>query len=108
MRDQPLTIAEAASWLNASEQEITDLLGTGRLRPFRADAPDGRVSLNSVVVLAEALPVERRVFEVRESSIRLDGPPTGPRPSHGPRPGGHDSRGPVIVERRPTRSFTPR
>lgn len=108
MRDQPLTIAEAASWLNCSEQDVQEHMRAGRLRPFRPDSDDGRLSLNAVVVLAESLPVERRVFEVRESSARLDGPVSGPRSPHPGRSGGHDQRPALIVERRPTRSFTPR
>ncbi len=107
MRDQSLSIAEAAAWLKCSEAEVEEHVQAGRLRAERLEPKIDRISLNTVVVLAESLPVERRIFEVREAAGRIES--SEPRGHYPSRPtGGMDQRPPVIVERRPTRSFTPR
>ncbi|AWJ85672.1 hypothetical protein TSH58p_19110 (plasmid) [Azospirillum sp. TSH58] len=107
MRDQSLSIAEAAAWLKCSEAEVEELVQAGRLRADRMEPAIDRISLNTVIVLAESLPVERRIFEVREAAGRIESSESrGHYPS---RPsGGMDQRPPVVVERRPSRSFTPR
>jgi hypothetical protein len=107
MRDQPITIDQAAKWLNCGTDRIQEYLAAGQLQGFpgaTAEAP--LVSLNSVIILAEALPVENGIFRIRESSGGMPGSDMGysPRP-HGGAPGGRPS---VIVERKTTRSFTPR
>ena len=108
MRDYPLTIAEAAVWLKCSEDEVQEHLSAGRLRPYAQDAQSGRLSLNAVVILAESLPSERRIFEVREPAARPEhsSSSSGARSPYPARSGGSDRPG-LIVERRPTRSFTP-
>ena len=92
MRDQPLTTAEAASWLKCTEDEVQEHLRTGRLRLFQPGpqqaATDGRLSLNAVIVLAESLPDERRIFEVREPVARTESGSSGPRSGFPPRTGG--------------------
>ena len=106
MRDLSITIDQAAKWLNCSTEQVEGYLSAGRLLPFTGAAGGSPlVSLNSVVVLAEALPAEAGIFRIRESS-GMGGPDMGfsPRPHSGP-PGG---RPPVVVERKPTRGFTPR
>ncbi|MBP2314672.1 helix-turn-helix domain-containing protein [Azospirillum soli] len=109
MRDLPLTMAEAAAWLRCSEAEVQELLNAGRLRPFQPGGQDGRLSLNAVVVLAESLPTDRRIFEVREAAARPEHGHAAPgaRSPYPTRPGGHDQRPAVIVERRTTRTYTP-
>jgi hypothetical protein len=107
MRDQSVTLDQAAKWLNCAPDKVQEYLASGRLQAFAgANADASAVSLNSVIVLAEALPVEAGIFRIRESSSSLPGPDMGysPRPHGGP--GG--SRPPVVVERKPTRGFTPR
>lgn len=106
MRDQPLTAEQAARWLECSVEEVLALLASGHLRPYNTvGVPDAdSVSLNSVVVLAESLPVERGVFRVREASMGMDGPGAGggyaSKPhAAGPRPQGE--RAGFVVERRP-------
>lgn len=107
MRDASLTIAEAAAWLRCSETDVREHLRTGRLCPNPHDPRDGRVSLNAVVVLAESLPAEHRIFEVREPAARIEPSSSGPRTAFPARSGhGQDHRPGLIVERRPTRSFT--
>lgn len=108
MRDQPLTISETARWLRCSEDEVEDHLSAGRLDIYPgADTDDTTlVSLNSVVVLAESLPAERGVFQIREPVPGLDDY-AGPRSSAGPR-GPASTRPPLIIERRPSRPMTTR
>jgi len=111
MRDQPVSTAEAARWLLCTEDEVQAHLQAGRLQPFRGPGAEGKLSLNSVIVLAESLPEEKRIFELRPFSASLDGPPSGPRSSSGPRTGSgglYGNRPAPIVERRPIRPITPR
>jgi hypothetical protein len=102
MRDQPLTAEQAARWLECTVEEVQAFLAEGRLRVIGAAEADA-ISLNSIVVLAESLPVERGVFRVRETTMASDSSSGGgyaPRPQTGaPRPQG--DRGGFIVERRP-------
>lgn len=101
MRDQPLTAEQAARWLECSVEEVAAFLAEGRLRAYGAVEADA-ISLNSIVVLAESLPVERGVFRVREMGMAGDAPAGGyaPKPHAGPaRPQGERSG--FIVERRP-------
>lgn len=100
MRDQPLTMEQAARWLDCSADEVRTFLESGRLRPFGAPGDGDAVSLNSVVVLAESLPVDRGIFRVRD----LPGGDHGgsgysPRPQAGRSQGERPS---FVVERRPT------
>lgn len=110
MRDQALTAQQAADWLNSTPEDVTSLLASGRLKPV-AGAPEtgaSRISLNSVVILAESLPAEVGIFRIGEppSSLGESGASRsrpggfGRPPNEGPR------RPPVIVERRPSR-FVP-
>lgn len=111
MRDQPLTISETARWLRCSEDEVQGHLEAGQLDPYEDTAAGDAVlvSLNSVVVLAESLPAERGVFQIREPVPGMDDY-AGPRSSSGPRTSGAPSatRPPLIVERRPSRPLTRR
>lgn len=104
MRDQPLTLTEAAKWLGSTADEVSGYLADGRLRPFAAGA-DGLVSLNSVVVLAESLPVERGVFRVRDMPSYDSAPPrpAGGGYAGGPGGGFNKPRPAPVVERRPLR-----
>lgn len=111
MRDLPVSTAEAARWLLCTEDEVQAHLQAGRLLPFRGPGAEGKLSLNSVIVLAESLPEEKRIFELRPFSASLDSPPSGPRSSSGPRTGSgglYGNRPAPIVERRPIRPITPR
>lgn len=109
MRDQPLTIAEAARWLRCSDEEVRGYVESGQLRPFAGAAPGAEpvVSLNSVVILAESLPAEQGVFQVRDMPASLDRPSSDRPPHGGPRPSGNfgGPRPGLIVERRPSRSI---
>lgn len=107
MRDHSLTIAEAAAWLKCSEAEVQEHLRAGRLRPYQQDPQNGGVSLNAVVVLAESLPPDHRIFEVREPAARSEHPSSdmrGPYPARSG--GGPDQRPGLIVERRSPRPFS--
>ncbi|HSK41167.1 MAG TPA: hypothetical protein VK943_15480 [Arenibaculum sp.] len=110
MRDQALTAQQAADWLNSTPEEVTALLASGRLKSV-AGAPGtepNRISLNSVVVLAESLPAELGIFRIGEppSSLGESGAPRS-RPGGFGRPSSEGPRRPpVIVERRPSR-FVP-
>lgn len=100
MRDQPLTTEQAARWLECSADEVQSLIAAGRIRAFgvgEGDAAD-TVSLNSVVVFAESLPVERGVFRVRETPFSGDSGYSPKPPAPGGRPTG--DRGGFVVERR--------
>lgn len=101
MRDQPLTAEQAARWLECSVEDVAAFLAEGRLRAYGAAEADA-ISLNSIVVLAESLPVERGVFRVREMAMGGEGASGGyaSKPPHtgAPRPQGE--RGGFIVERR--------
>jgi len=99
MRDQALTVEQAARWLECTEEEVQTFLAAGRLRSFGEDS--GTVSLNSIVVLAESLPVEQGVFRVREMSMAGgDGGGYGGKP-HGSSSRPQGERSGFIVERRP-------
>jgi hypothetical protein len=106
MKDIAITIDLAARWLNCPPSTVEEYMATGRLKPFQGkDAGrDAPISLNSVVILAESLPVENRIFHVSEGAGDRGG--DRPRPS-GPRPGydrgAQEQRPPVIVERRTPR-----
>lgn len=103
MRDQPLTIEQAARWLDCPADDVRALVRSGRLR-LHSGAPEGElepVSLNSVVVLAESLPADRGIFRVRE----IPGGDHGGSGGYTPRPQGGRPQGErpgFIVERRPT------
>ncbi|HYH40038.1 MAG TPA: hypothetical protein VD860_17590 [Azospirillum sp.] len=103
MRDQPLSLTEAAKWLGCTVEEVSGYVADGRLKPF-AGAADGQVSLNSVVVLAESLPAERGVFRVRDMPSYDSAPPRPSTGGYGGGPGGFNKPRPApIVERRPLR-----
>ena len=91
MRDQPLSISEAAKWLGCTAEEISGYVADGRLKPFQGAADSGQVSLNSVVVLAESLPAERGVFRVRDMPSYDSAPPRTSSGGYGG--GGGSSRG---------------
>lgn len=103
MRDQPLSLTEAAKWLGCTVEEIGDYLTDGRLRSYAG--ADGQVSLNSVVVLAESLPAERGVFRVRDMPSYDSAPPRPSSGGYGSGPGGgfNKPRPAPVVERRPLR-----
>jgi hypothetical protein len=97
MRDQPLTAEQAARWLECSVEDIQAFVAAGHLKLYAAaDGGSDLISLNSVVVLAETLPVERGIFSVRETSFGGDSG-YSPKPQ-GPRPTGE--RQGFVVERR--------
>jgi len=106
MRDQPLSLAEAAKWLGCTAEEVGSYVAAGQLKPFQGagGADAAQVSLNSVVVLAESLPAERGVFRVRDMPS-YDSPPPRPAGSGYGGPGGgfNKPRPAPIVERRPLR-----
>lgn len=103
MRDQPLSLEQAARWLDCPPDDVREFLSSGRLRPYGVAAADTEaISLNSVVVLAESLPAERGIFRVRDMPGSGDHGGSGgysPRPQGG-RPQGE--RPGFVVERRPT------
>ncbi len=105
MRDQPLSISEAAKWLGCTSEEVSGYVSDGRLKPFQGAADSGQVSLNSVVVLAESLPAERGVFRVRDMPSYDSAPPRPSSGGYGGGPGGgfNKPRPAPIVERRPLR-----
>ncbi len=106
MRDQSLSLTEAIKWLGCSTEEIGDYLANGLLKTFQGgDAADPQLSLNSVVILAESLPVERGIFRVRDSlpsdsTASRSTVPSYPGPNSFSKP-----RSTPIVERRPLRTF---
>ncbi|HYG87932.1 MAG TPA: hypothetical protein VD978_16875 [Azospirillum sp.] len=105
MRDQPLSLAEAAKWLGCTAEEVNGYIADGLLKPFQgaSAAESPQVSLNSVVVLAESLPVERGVFRVRDIPSYDSAPPRPASSGYGG-PGGFNKPRPApIVERRPLR-----
>jgi hypothetical protein len=110
MQDLPITIDQAAHWLNCTPAQVQALLAAGRLSGYsgRLATPAKPISLNSTVVLAESLPVTVGVFSVAEARDS-DG---GSRPRQPMAPRGRPvevtrSNGP-IVERRPLRPFVAR
>ena len=78
MKDQGLTMADAASWLRCTEAAIQEHLDAGRLAryvpPRATEAAGGKVlvSLNSVVVLGESLPADLGIFEIRDRPASAD------------------------------------
>ena len=105
MRDQPLSISEAAKWLGCTSEEVSGYVSDGRLKPFQGAADSGQVSLNSVVVLAESLPAERGVFRVRDMPSYDSAPPRPSSGGYGGGPGGgfNTPRPAPIGARRPLR-----
>lgn len=106
MRDQPLSLAEAAKWLGCTAEEVNGYIADGLLKPYQgpgaSDLP--LVSLNSVVILAESLPAERGVFRVRDMPSYDSAPPRPAGGGYGGAPGGFNKPRPApIVERRPLR-----
>jgi hypothetical protein len=102
MRDQPLTAEQAARWLECSVEEVQAFVAEGHLKAYGTSDADA-ISLNSTVVLAESLPVERGVFRVREMAMAGDGGAPGgygSKPPHAGPPRPQGERGGFVVERR--------
>lgn len=104
MRDQPLSLSEAAKWLGCTVEEVSAYVADGRIRPFSGGADAEQLSLNSVVVLAESLPAERGVFRVRDMPSYDSAPPRTSSGGYAGGPGGFNKPRPApVVERRPLR-----
>ena len=94
MRDIPITIGQAAHWLNATTDQVQDYINGGKVQYLPQEDGAETVSLNSVIVTAEALPENQKIFSVSDRPLDTT------ISSRYPRMNSRIDRGPPIVEQR--------